>query len=91
MDPRRGDLARHATHFLQFKPDTDVALLNSMMHVIVEKAWSTRLHRRAAPIGYDALAENVRAYSPEAMAPITGIPPPRCARWRACTPPAARR
>jgi len=28
-DPRRSDLARHATHFLQFKPDTDVALLNA--------------------------------------------------------------
>src|SRR5204863_8579428 len=36
-DPRRSDLARHATHFLQFKPDTDVALLNAMMHVIVHE------------------------------------------------------
>ena len=33
-DPRRGDLARHATHYLQFKPDTDVALLNAMIHTI---------------------------------------------------------
>ena len=36
-DPRRTDLARHATHFLQFKPDTDVALLNAMMHIIVHE------------------------------------------------------
>ena len=36
-DPRRSDLARHATHFLQFKPDTDVALLNAMMHTIVHE------------------------------------------------------
>ena len=36
-DPRRSELARHATHYLQFKPDTDVALLNAMMHTIVEE------------------------------------------------------
>jgi len=34
-DPRRGDLARYATYNLQFKADTDVALLNAMLHVIV--------------------------------------------------------
>src|SRR5450756_1665540 len=33
-DPRRSELSRHAAHFLQFKPDTDVALLNAMMHTI---------------------------------------------------------
>ena len=36
-DPRRSELARHATHYLQFKPDTDVALLNAMMHTIIEE------------------------------------------------------
>ena len=36
-DPRRSDLARHATYYLQFKSDTDVALLNAMLHVIVEE------------------------------------------------------
>jgi hypothetical protein len=31
MDPRETELARHATtHFLQFKPDSDVALLNAI-------------------------------------------------------------
>jgi formate dehydrogenase major subunit len=35
MDPRRSDIARHATYFLQFRPDTDVALLNSLMHVVI--------------------------------------------------------
>ena len=36
-DPRRSELARHAAHFLQFKPDTDVAFLNAMMHTIIEE------------------------------------------------------
>ena len=30
-------LARHATHYLQFKPDTDVALLNAMMKSIIDQ------------------------------------------------------
>ena len=37
MDPRRTELARHATYYLQFKPDTDVALLNAMIHTIIEE------------------------------------------------------
>ena len=38
---RAGDLARLAPGALQFRPDTDVAMLNAMMNVIVTRAWST--------------------------------------------------
>ena len=72
-DPRRSDLARHATHYLQFNPDTDVALLNAMLHVIVEEGLVDDEFVRDRTSGYDALAENVKAFSPEAMAPICGI------------------
>src|SRR5450755_4223796 len=37
MDPRRSELARTAYRYLQFKADTEVALLNAMMHVIIEE------------------------------------------------------
>jgi formate dehydrogenase major subunit len=73
MDPRRSELARIAHRFLQFKPDTDVALLNAMMHVIVEEGLVNDAFIADRTSGYAALAENVRAYSPEAMAPICGI------------------
>jgi formate dehydrogenase major subunit len=73
LDPRRSDLARHAHRFLQFKPDTDVALLNAMMHVIVTEELVDEAFVATRTIGYDALRENVRAYSPEAMAPVCGI------------------
>jgi formate dehydrogenase major subunit len=72
-DPRRSDLARHATYYLQFNPDTDVALLNAMLHVIVEEGLVDAAFVRDRTSGYDALAENVKAFSPEAMAPICGI------------------
>src|SRR4030088_1558496 len=37
IDPRRSELARHATHYLQFRADTDVALLNAMLHTIIDE------------------------------------------------------
>src|SRR6202034_4311198 len=72
-DPRRGDLARHATYNLQFNADTDVALLNAMLHVIVEEGFVDEAFIRDRTSGYEALAENVKKYSPELMAPICGI------------------
>lgn len=72
-DPRRSDLARHAHRFLQFKADTDVALLNALMHVIVTEGLVDRDFIASRTIGYDELERNVAGYSPEAMAPICGI------------------
>jgi formate dehydrogenase major subunit len=72
-DPRRSDLARHATYYLQFNADTDVALLNAMLHVIVEENLVDEAFIRDRTSGYDALAENVKTFSPERMAPICGI------------------
>jgi formate dehydrogenase major subunit len=72
-DPRRSDLARHAAYYLQFNPDTDVALLNAMLHVIVEEGLVDEAFIRDRTSGYDALAENVKAFSPERMAPVCGI------------------
>jgi formate dehydrogenase major subunit len=72
-DPRRGDLARHATYNLQFNADTDVAFLNAMLHVIVEEGLVDEAFIRDRTSGYAELAENVKKFSPEAMAPICGI------------------
>src|SRR5512140_1836398 len=72
-DPRRSDLARLAHRYLQFKPDTDVAMLNAMMHVIVTEGLVDQDFIASRTIGYDDLRKNVEGYSPEAMAPICGI------------------
>ena len=72
-DPRRSELARHATHYLQFKPDTDVALLNAMMHTIVEEGLTNEAFIADRTSGFEELKKNVAAYSPEAMAPVVGI------------------
>jgi len=73
-DPRRSELARHAAHYLQFKPDTDVALLNAMMHTIVEEGLVAEAFINDRTSGYEELRENVAGHSPEAMAAVCGIP-----------------
>jgi formate dehydrogenase major subunit len=72
-DPRRSDLARLAHRYVQFKPDTDVALLNAMMNVIVSEGLVDADFIASRTIGYDELSANVAGYSPEAMAPICGV------------------
>jgi formate dehydrogenase major subunit len=72
-DPRRSDLSRVVHRHLQFKPDTDVALLNAMMHVIVAEDLVDRSFIEDRTSGYDELRRNVELYTPEAMAPICGV------------------
>jgi formate dehydrogenase major subunit len=73
MDPRRTELARHATYSLQFRPDTDVAMLNALLNVIVTEGLVNEDFIRNRTENYEALKENIKGYSPEAMAPICGI------------------
>jgi formate dehydrogenase major subunit len=73
-DPRRGELARHAWRMLQFKPDTDVALLNAMIHTIIDEDLVNIDFVKDRTSGYEALKENAKNFSPEKMAPVCGIP-----------------
>src|SRR5436190_13207994 len=73
-DPRRSELSRHAWRMLQFKPDTDVAMLNAMIHTIIEEGLVDEKFVKDRTSGYEALKENAKNYSPEKMAPICGIP-----------------
>src|SRR5882672_1723463 len=73
-DPRRGELSRHAWRMLQFKPDTDVALLNAMIHSIIDEGLVNAEFVRDRTSGFEALKENAKNFSPEKMAPICGVP-----------------
>jgi len=74
MDPYRSDLARHACYFLQFRPDTDVPMLNAIMHTIIEEGLHDRAYIERYTEGFEALAATVRDYSPERVAPVCGVP-----------------
>ena len=73
-DPRRTELARHATRVLQFRPDSDVALLDAMLHAIIDEGLVDEDFVRERTRDFDALREAVAHCSPEAMAPVCGVP-----------------
>ena len=73
-DPRVTDIGKHAWRTLQFKADTDVAMLNALIHTVIEEGLTNVDFIRDRASNFEALRENVKAYSPEAMAPICGIP-----------------
>ena len=75
MDPRRRSLVRDARYYLQFKPDTDVALLNAIMQAIIEQGIVNEEFVSQRTQGFAAFKEHLAAFTPEAMAPICGIDP----------------
>ena len=74
MDPRRNEIARHADYFLQFKPDTDVAMLNAIMHSIIKQGLVDEAFVNSRTEGYADLEKHLQDFSPEKMEAICGIP-----------------
>ena len=73
LDPRKNDLARHATHYLQFKPDTDVALLNAIMKSIVDQNLIDKKFINERTTDFDDLRTHLDDFTPEKMSSICGI------------------
>jgi formate dehydrogenase major subunit len=73
MDPRGSALTRHADHWLQFKPGADVAMLNAIMHVIVDEALFDQNYIAEHTEGFAEFRQHLQAFPPEAMAEICGI------------------
>lgn len=74
VDPRETELARRAAVWLQLRPGTDDALALALLNVIIdEKLYDAPFVTRWT-YGFDALAEHVRAYTPEWAEPITWVP-----------------
>ena len=72
-DPRGQALKRHATHMLQFKPGTDVALLNGMLNTIVAEKLYDEQYIQTYVEGFKQFAASIKDYTPEEMAPICGV------------------
>ena len=75
VDPRRGDLADHASHYCRIKPGTDVAFYNALMHTIIEEDLVDRDYVDRYTEDYEALRELVSRYPAEQAAKICGIDP----------------
>jgi formate dehydrogenase alpha subunit len=73
-DPRRIPLTKFATLHLRQKPGTDIALINGLMYIILEKGWADTAFIEARTEGFDEFKATVQQYPPEKASQITGVP-----------------
>jgi anaerobic selenocysteine-containing dehydrogenase len=73
VDPRRTEVARHATVHLAPLPGTNLALLNGLLHEVIANDWVDYAYVAAHTVGFDALAAQVREYPPERAAEICQV------------------
>ena len=73
-DPRKINLVRFANTWLQHRPGTDVALLNSIMHVIVREDLIDKKFIETWTEGFESFKGSLDEYTPERGENITGVP-----------------
>lgn len=74
-DPRKIDMADHATIWMRQKPGTDVALLNGMISAVLEECKEkNRAFIRLRTENFDELYNAVKDFTPEMAEEITGVP-----------------
>jgi formate dehydrogenase alpha subunit len=73
-DPRRIDLCDYATLYLPLRPGTDIALLNGLMHVLINEELYDHGFVATRTECFEDLREAVEKYTPERVAEITGVP-----------------
>ncbi|MEU6371687.1 bifunctional nitrate reductase/sulfite reductase flavoprotein subunit alpha [Streptomyces sp. NPDC046909] len=73
VDPRRTATAAKADLFLQVKPGTDLALLNGLLHLLVEGGHTDADFIAAHTEGWEAMPAFLADYAPAAVAGITGL------------------
>jgi len=73
IDPRRHRLVNFATRHLPLKVGSDIALLNSIMHVLIRENLYDQEFVSTRCTGFEALSEKVGEYPPERASEICGI------------------
>ena len=73
MDPRKQGLSKFATHNLQFKAGTDVAMLNALLYTIIDEKLYDQQYIQGQTEGFEKLQEEIKDFSPEKMESICGI------------------
>ncbi|MDF9868727.1 anaerobic selenocysteine-containing dehydrogenase [Streptomyces pratensis] len=74
VDPRLTAVAQAATVHLAPKPGTNVALMNGVLHEIIENGWIDQDYIDKHVVGFDELRARVKEYPPERAADICDVP-----------------
>jgi sulfite reductase (NADPH) flavoprotein alpha-component len=84
VDPRRTATAAKADLFLQIAPGTDLALLNGLLHLIIENERTDPDFIAEFTEGWEVMPSFLAQYPPDSVSAITGIPEAdirTAARW----------
>ncbi|MFD8472754.1 molybdopterin-dependent oxidoreductase [Streptomyces globisporus] len=84
VDPRRNATAAKADLYLRIRPGTDLALLNGLLHLLVENGHTDPAFIAEHTDGWEQMPAFLRDYPPAVVAEITGIPEDdirQAARW----------
>lgn len=73
-DPRKINLAEYADIYIQHYPGTDVALLNGIMKVIIEKGLINKKFIEENTEGFGEFLKVVSKYDLDKVSEITGVP-----------------
>jgi assimilatory nitrate reductase catalytic subunit len=73
VDPRLTPIARTCDLFLPIKLGRDVALFNGILHLMIEHNWLDHDFIERHTVGFDAVAANVKEWTPRRTAEVTGI------------------
>jgi len=76
VDPRKIEMSKYADVHLQIKPGTNIAILNSFMHVILREGLHDAEYVKNRCEGFEELQETVKKYTPEYAAEICGLDDP---------------
>ncbi|OPY74279.1 MAG: Formate dehydrogenase H [Syntrophorhabdus sp. PtaU1.Bin058] len=75
-DPRRIELSRYADYYFQVKPGTNIAILNGLMHVLIEEGLYDKGFVAGRTEGFQELAGTLEKYTPEFVAEVCGLDNP---------------
>ena len=73
-DPRRIDLTEFALMHLRHRPGTDIALVNGIMHIIIENGLQDSTFIADRTEGYEPFRQSLKKYTPAHVSDITGVP-----------------
>jgi sulfite reductase (NADPH) flavoprotein alpha-component len=73
VDPRRSATADKASLFLQIKPGTDLALLNGLLHLLLESGDIDTDFITSFTEGWETMPGFLADYTPQKVAQITGL------------------
>lgn len=73
-DPRKIEITEFAELHLRHNPGTDVALINGLMNIIMNKGWQDQAFIESRTEGFEDILATIENYPPEVASEITGVP-----------------